>query len=216
MPEKKKTPAETRAVPEKSHAGVSAGKVKPKRGKSGPASRAGRQLLLGLVFGIAFGFLLQKGGVTKYHVLMGVLILEDFTVIKVMLSAIVVGMIGVFALVGLGAAKLHVKPTRYAANIIGGLVFGVGFGLLGYCPGTGAGALGQGNFDAAAGILGLMLGSLVYAEASGLLGRTVLKWGDRGKLTLPDLIRVPTQPFVFAFATLLVGVLVVLDRLTVR
>ena len=179
-------------------------------------SSTSKQLLLGLLFGLTFGFLLQKGGVAKYHVLIGVLLLEDFTVIKVMLSAIVVGMIGVFGLYALGLVKLHVKPTRYAANILGGLLFGVGFGLLGYCPGTGAAALGQGNFDALAGILGLMAGSYLYAESSGLLGRTILKWGDRGKLMLPELVRVSPAPFVLIFASLLVVALVVLDRVTIR
>ena len=179
-------------------------------------SSTGKQLALGLLFGLAFGFLLQKGGVAKYHVLIGVLLLEDFTVIKVMLTAIVVGMIGVFGLNALGLVKLHVKPTRYAANIIGGLVFGVGFALLSYCPGTGAAALGQGNFDALGGVLGLMAGSYLYAESSGLLGRTVLKWGDRGKLMLPELVGVSPAVFILVFAPLLVAVLVVLERMTDR
>ena len=186
--------------------------------KDPPAGQAftGKQLALGLLFGLAFGFLLQKGGVAKYHVLIGVLLLEDFTVIKVMLSAIVVGMIGVFGLYALGLVKLHVKPTRYAANVLGGLMFGVGFALLSYCPGTGAAALGQGNFDALAGVLGLMVGSYLYAESSGLLGRTVLKWGDRGKLMLPELVRVSPATFVVVFASLLVAVLVVLERMAIR
>lgn len=179
-------------------------------------SFTGKQLALGLLFGLAFGFLLQKGGVAKYHVLIGVLLLEDFTVIKVMLSAIVVGMIGVFSLYALGLVKLHVKPTRYAANILGGLMFGVGFALLSYCPGTGAAALGQGNFDGLAGVLGLLAGSYLYAEASGLLDRTVLKWGDRGKLILPELVRVSPAAFILVFASLLVAVLVVVERTTVR
>jgi uncharacterized membrane protein YedE/YeeE len=160
--------------------------------------------------------LLQKGGVAKYHVLMGVLLLEDFTVIKVMLSAIVVGMVGIFSLYALGLVKLHVKPTRYAANVLGGLIFGVGFALLGYCPGTGAAAVGQGNFDATAGVLGLMAGSYLYAELSGVLGKTVMKWGDRGKLMLPELVRVSVATCVLVLAPLLVVVLVVLDRTTVR
>ena len=142
--------------------------------------------------------------------------LEDFTVIKVMLSAIVVGMIGVFGLKALGLVKLHVKPTRYAANVLGGLMFGVGFALLSYCPGTGAAALGQGNYDAIAGILGLLAGSYLYAESSGLLGRTVLKWGDRGQLMLPELVRVSPVVFILVFAPLLVAVLVVLERMAVR
>jgi len=179
-------------------------------------SSTGKQLALGLLFGLTFGFLLQKGGVAKYHVLIGVLLLEDFTVIKVMLSAIVVGMIGVFGLYALGLVKLHIKPTRYAANILGGLMFGVGFAILSYCPGTGAAALGQGNFDALAGVLGLMAGSYLYAEASGMLGRTVLKWGDRGKLMLPELVRVTPAVFILVFASFLVFALVVLERFTIR
>jgi hypothetical protein len=179
-------------------------------------SSTGKQLALGLLFGLCFGFLLQKGGVAKYHVLIGVLLLEDFTVAKVMLSAIVVGMIGVFGLYAMGLVKLHIKPTRYAANILGGLLFGVGFALLSYCPGTGAAALGQGNYDALAGILGLMGGSYLYAESSGLLGRTVLKWGDRGKLMLNELVGVSRATFVIIFASLLVVALVVLDRVTIR
>jgi len=179
-------------------------------------SFTGKQLALGLLFGLAFGFLLQKGGVAKYHVLIGVLLLEDFTVVKVMLSAIVVGMLGVFGLYALGLVKLHIKPTRYAANILGGLMFGVGFALLSYCPGTGAAALGQGNFDALAGVLGLMAGSYLFAESSGLLGRTVMKWGDRGKLMLPEVVKVSPATFVVVFAAILVVALVVLERFTVR
>lgn len=170
------------------------------------------QLALGLLFGIIFGFLLQKGGVAKYHILLGVLLLQDFTVVKVMVSAIIVGMIGVFSLHGLGLVKLHIKPTRYAANITGGLIFGVGFALLGYCPGTGAAALGQGNYDAIAGIAGLMLGSYLYAEASGYLKRTLEKWGDRGELTLPELIGVRRVPFIIVFAPLLVLALFALEK----
>jgi len=186
--------------------------------KDKPASEAfsAKQLELGLLFGLGFGFLLQKGGVAKYHVLIGVLLLEDFTVIKVMLSAIVVGMVGVFGLYSLGLVKLHVKPTRYVANVLGGLVFGVGFAFLGYCPGTGAAALGQGNFDALAGILGLMAGSYLYAESSGLLGRTVMKWGDRGKLMIAELIRVSPAAFILVFAPLLVALLVLLEWKTLR
>jgi hypothetical protein len=171
-----------------------------------------KQLVLGFLFGVVFGFLLQKGGVAKYHVLIGVLLLEDFTVIKVMLSAIIVGMVGVFALHGLGLVELKIKPTRYAANILGGLIFGVGFALIGYCPGTGTAALGQGNFDAIAGIVGLLAGSYLYAEASGMLAGTVERWGDHGKLTIPQLLGVSTSTIVLVLAPTLTLVLVAIDR----
>lgn len=164
-----------------------------------------KQLMLGLLFGTIFGFLLQKGGVAKYEVLMGALFLTDFTVMKIMLTAIATGMIGIFSLHALGLVELHVKCTRYAANIIGGLIFGLGFGLLGYCPGTGAAAVGQGNYDAIAGVLGLLAGSYLYAEMSGFLDSTVLKWGSRGKIILPDMVGVSHSAFIVCFV-LFVGV----------
>ena len=168
-------------------------------------SGSGSQLLLGFAFGIAFGFLLQKGGVAKYEVLVGALRLTDFTVFKVMLSAIAVGMVGIFAMHALGLIKLHVKPTRYAANIVGGLIFGVGFALIGYCPGTGAAALGQGNFDALAGIAGMVVGSHLFAEVSGKMAETLQNVGDRGKLMLHEVLGIRRWPFIAGFVPLLVA-----------
>lgn len=173
-----------------------------------------RQLVLGLIFGTVFGFLLQKGGVAKYEVLMGQFLLTDFTVVKVMLTAIVVGMIGVFSMRAMGLVKLHVKSTRYAANITGGLLFGVGLALLGYCPGTGAAALGQGNYDAIAGIAGLMAGSYVFAETSDYLAGTLQKIGNRGRIMLPDLIGMRVTAFLAMFVPVLVSGLFILHRMT--
>ncbi len=172
-----------------------------------------RQLVLGLLFGVVFGFLLQKSGVAKYEVLMGQFFLTDFTVIKVILTAIIVGMVGIFSLRALGLVELHVKPTRYAANIAGGLLFGVGLALLGYCPGTGVAALGQGNYDAIAGIVGLMAGSYFYAETSGYLGSTIENIGNRGGIMLPDLLGMRLATFLAIFVPLLALGLVVMAQL---
>ena len=170
----------------------------------GPPENRAAQLGLGFFFGVIFGFLLQKGGVAKYEVLIGMLLLEDFTVVKVMVSAVVVGMIGIYALHTAGLVKLHIKPTRYGANTLGGILFGIGYGLAAYCPGTGAAALGQGNFDAIAVLLGLMAGSYVFAEASGWLARTVNRWGDRGVLTLDRVLNLKPRVLVPVMATVLV------------
>ncbi len=112
----------------------------------------------------------------------------------------------------LGMVKLHVKPTRYAANIVGGLIFGVGFALLGYCPGTGAAALGQGNLDAIAGIAGMIVGSHLFAEVSGRLAETLQRIGDRGKLMLPERLGMRRWPFIAVFVPVLVVVLVAIER----
>lgn len=150
----------------------------------------------------------------KFEVLIGALLLTDFTVMKIMLTAIAVGMVGIFSPHALGLVKLHVKPTRYASNILGGLLFGAGFALIGYCPGTGAAALGQGNYDAIAGMLGLVAGSHLYAESERALKGNVLAWGDRGGIMLPDLVNMRLSVFLVGFVPLLVAALWVLDRWT--
>ena len=174
------------------------------------------KIVSGVLFGLCFGFLLHKGGVGKYNVLIGQLLLQDFTVAKIMLSAIAVGMPGVYLLHRLGKANLHLQPTRIGAQIIGGLCFGIGFALIAYCPGTGAAALGQGSWDVIFGMAGMIAGSYLFAELSGWLKRTVQTWGERGKVTLPELIGIPRGVFIPAFFLVLVAVLVALDRLTVR
>jgi hypothetical protein len=90
-------------------------------------------LIAALLLGAGFGFALNKGGLTKYHKIVGVFRFTDLTVIKFMLSAVVTAMIGLFALRGLGLIELPAPPATYiAGNLIGGLVFGIGMALTGY------------------------------------------------------------------------------------
>jgi uncharacterized membrane protein YedE/YeeE len=157
-------------------------------------------LVYGLITGVLFGFLLQKGRVLRYDKQLGALRLIDMTIVKFMFSTIVVGMAGVYLLKDLGLAKLSLKPTLLGANILGGLIFGMGWGLLGYCPGTSAGALGEGRWDALWGILGMLAGAALYAEAYPFMKKTVLTWGDLGKITLPGALGVNHWVFIPAFA----------------
>lgn len=177
---------------------------------------SGGKLAQGLIFGVIFGFLLQKGGVAKFDILVGVLLLENFVVVQVMLSAIIVGMIGVYFLERMGVLEKQINTTKLGANIIGGLIFGVGFGLIAYCPGTDAAAVGQGNLDALVGIGGLVFGSYLFALTSNVTDRTVSKWGDLGKLTLPGVVRVSPGLFIAIFAPLLIGVLLLLEFVVAR
>lgn len=185
----------------------------PTKDRKKEESSSWKKVALPILFGLAFGFLLQKAGVAKYHVLVGVLLFQDATVIKVMLSAILVGMMGLFLLQRLGKTEPKIKPTRYGANIIGGLVFGAGFALSGYCPGTGAAALGQMNWDALFMIAGMIVGSYLFAEVSEWLSKTVQRWGDRGKITLPEILAVPGPAFLAGFIIILALGLVLLERL---
>ncbi len=146
------------------------------------------ELVYGLVTGILFGFCLQKGRVLRYDKQLGALRLGDFTIVKFMLSHVVVAMVGVYLLYDLGLVKLAVKPTVLGGVVIGGLIFGLGWGLTGYCPGTAVAALGEGRLDAAWAILGMLAGAGLYAEAFPWLKVTVLTWGDFGKITLPQML----------------------------
>jgi len=147
-------------------------------------------LLSGLVFGALFGFLLQKGRVLRFDRQVGALLLRDATIVKFMFTMILVAMVGVYALHDLGAVRILVLPTALPSNVVGGLVFGAGWALLGYCPGTALGALGEGRYDALWGILGMVAGAALFAEIYPALAGNLLSWGYRGPLTLPQLIGV--------------------------
>lgn len=148
-------------------------------------------LIWGVLFGIVFGFLLQKGGATKYDVIVGQLLLTDFTVLKIMLSAVMVGMPGVYLMEHLGWVQLHLKSGSVGMNVIGGLIFGVGFALLGYCPGTIAGAIGNGYLDAAiGGLVGIWIGTGMFAALYPTLNKGILQFGYFGDITIPELVKI--------------------------
>lgn len=148
------------------------------------------QLGLGFVLGVCFGFLLQRGGVTRYDVIMGQLLLTDWTVVKIILTAILTGMVGVYFLRMQGLAQLHRKSGSVGSTVIGGLIFGVGFAVLGYCPGTLVGAAAQGSLDAlGGGAVGMLAGAGIYAALYPRLSRSVLHLGDFGQVTWPEVLK---------------------------
>ena len=176
-----------------------------------PVPSPARGVLAGLAFGVIFGFLLQKGGVADYDVLIGSLRLTDSTVFTVIMTAILVGSLTSALFRYFGVAQAHPKPTNYASNIVGGLLFGVGFGLLGYCPGTGAAALGQGSWDAAYGMIGIIAGSFTYAVAYPVL-KKLNRTGDRGKLTVPTAFHVSTPVYLGVLTVVSLTMLYFLNR----
>jgi uncharacterized protein len=172
------------------------------------------QLVLGLLFGICFGLLLQKGGVTSFDVIEGQLLLTDFTVLKLMLSAVIVGMAGFHLMKHFGLVRLHAAEGSVGANVIGGLIFGVGFALLGYCPGTVAGAVGTGALDALfGGMIGLLIGAGIFAELFPRLRTRVLVWGKFPAVTVPDFLHLNLWVTVVLMEVLMIGFLLVLGYL---
>lgn len=145
------------------------------------------RLLAGLLLGFVFGFLLQKGQVTRYKTIVGQFLLVDWTVLRVMLTAIVTGAVGVYGMIAVGWLDgLMLKPATLAANALGGLIFGVGMSSLGYCPGTGVGALAEGSRHALFGFAGMIVGAGLYAAAYPFLEPTLLQVASYGKVSVAD------------------------------
>lgn len=160
------------------------------------------KLLLGLMTGIVFGVLLQKGQVAKFQKILGQFLLQDFTVIKIMATAIAVGTLGVHALIAMGMADLHVQTASLARVIGGGILFGVGLAVFGLCPGTSVASCGEGRRDAMVGVVGMMVGAGIYVAAFPALEPLFQSMDDYGKVTLPQITN--SSPWIWAVGLALV------------
>ena len=137
--------------------------------------------------GFLFGLFLQYAKVNTYNSISGMAVLNDFTVAKTIAAAIGIGAIVLSMAIGLGYADFHIKPFLAGAVIIGGLLFGIGMAILGYCPGTLPVSFGQGSLDALIGILGGLAASLLYTLLSPTLHGTI--GPDMGKIALSSLVQ---------------------------
>lgn len=120
-------------------------------------------LFLALITGTLFGFLLRKATVSRFDVIVSQLLLKDFTVMKVIMTAIMTGSLGIYFFDALGLIPtFHLAKTPVLWTALGGGVFGIGMALTGYCPGTCIAALGEGSKDVLFGIVGMLLGSILF------------------------------------------------------
>ena len=159
------------------------------------------KLALGLLTGIIFGFLLQKGRAAKYHVIVGQFLLKDWTVVKIMGTAVLVGAVGVYGLVESGWAALHIRPLLLGGVLVGGVCFGIGIVVFGYCPGTSVAACGEGRRDAMVGVLGMLFGATVFVVLFPQLQPVIKDLGDWGKLTVPETLGVSPWLVIAAMVT---------------
>lgn len=169
------------------------------------------KLVLGLLTGVVFGFLVQKGRASKYEVIVGQFRLRDWTVVKIMGTAVAIGSVGVAALASAGMTTLSIKPMLVGGVVVGAVLFGSGVAVLGYCPGTTVAAAGEGRRDAMVGIAGMFAGALAFVAAYPLLTPIIGALGDAGKVTLPGVT--DTSPWLWvAGLVLAAGAALLLDR----
>lgn len=167
---------------------------------------------LGLITGIFFGFLLQKGRVLRFDKQIGAMLLKDMTIFKFMLSAILVGMVGIILLSNFEIITLSHKPMNVGALLIGGALFGAGWAIMGFCPGTSIGALGEGRWHAVFAIVGMVIGAAFYAELYPLLKSTVLAWKDFGKIGFPEALGISQWVIAPAFFAGVIALFVWFER----
>ena len=169
-----------------------------------------------LLIGLAFGWLLHKAGMSRYERIVGVYRLRDLAVLEFMLAALATAALGVVVLGALGAADaVPIPAPALGAALIGGLVFGVGMALSGFCPGTIAVGIGEGRLDnLVAGSLGILAGSLAYGGAWPVLAPRLAKLGALGATTLPRLLGVSPWLVVVLLVEIVIAVLYLVRRVS--
>ena len=168
--------------------------------------------ILGLITGIAFGFLLQKGRVLRFEKQVGAMLLKDMTIFKFMLSAILVGMVGIQLLANAEIISLSHKAMNLGAVLIGGALFGCGWAVMGYCPGTSIGAVGEGRWHAVFAVAGMVVGAALYAELYPVFKSTILAWKDFGKIGMADALGISAWFIIPVFWAVVLWVFVWFER----
>lgn len=153
----------------------------------------GAALWIALAIGIAFGWCLERSGMGSARKLAAQFYLTDMTVFKVMFSAIITAMLGVFWLGWLGVvniSRIYVPETFILPQLIGGIIFGIGFAVGGLCPGTSCVSAITGRIDGLMVVIGMVAGVLV----TGFFFSSLERFYDstpRGQITLPAVLHLP-------------------------
>ncbi len=166
---------------------------------------------LAIPMGILFGVLLHRGGVANYNVIVNQFRFKDFTVLKIMFTAIIVGGIGVLLLKTTGHAQYHIKPANMLGVTLGATLFGIGMVLYGYCPGTAVVALATGSLHALVGFAGMMVGGVFYALSFPWVESHIQKVAALGKLRLPDITGIPDWGWFLLLTLIAAGIFWLLE-----
>lgn len=171
-------------------------------------------LALAFGVGVAFGFFLERGGLGNAKKLAGQFYLKDFTVLRVMFTAIVTAMLGLFFFARLGILDLHevrVVPTYLLPQLVGGLLFGLGFVCAGLCPGTSCVAAATGKVDGFVVLLGIFSGIYVFGETFPRI-QQFLYSTSLGRVTFPDVAGLPHSLLLLLVIVLAIAVFLLVAR----
>jgi hypothetical protein len=164
-------------------------------------------LIVAFIIGIGFGFFLERAGFGSARKLAAQFYFRDMSVLKVMFSAIVTAMIGLFYLNWVGFIDLslvYIGDTYLLPQIAGGLFLGIGFVIGGYCPGTSCVAVSTGRIDGIVYLLGVMAGIFFFGEIFPFL-MDFFYSTNMGEITLPELVNLPHGLIVFLVILMAIG-----------
>jgi uncharacterized membrane protein YedE/YeeE len=167
-----------------------------------------------IFIGFLFGFLLHKGGMTRYHKIVNVFRFTDMAVLKFMMSSLVVGMTGIYLLTDLGIVpSMPITPTYIVGNLFGGLLFGVGMASAGVCAAPVAAGSGEGRLDyIIPGILGMFSGALLFGLTYNQVYPAISKIANSGPVTLPDVLNVNHWLIIAIFTAISLVLFYTIDR----
>jgi len=164
-------------------------------------------LVVAFAIGLGFGFFLERAGFGNARKLAAQFYFRDLAVLKVMFTAIVTAMTGLYVLSRAGFVDLslvHLTPTLLLPQIVGGLLLGVGFVIGGYCPGTSVVSAATGRIDGAVYLAGIVAGLFGFGELHPFIEKW-LKVTPMGQITLPAWSGVPYGVIVFAVVLMALG-----------
>jgi hypothetical protein len=174
-------------------------------------------LMLAVLLGFGFGFVLERAGFGQATKLAAQFYLHDMTVFKVMFSSIITAMLGVMVAAGFGLVNLQalsesaVSATFLWPHLVGGLLLGAGFIISGYCPGTSAVATASGNIDGLLTFAGVIVGSLIYGEVFPLLASFHTS-GEQGHMFLYELVGLEPQVLAMLVTLMAIGMFIGAER----
>lgn len=145
-------------------------------------------LLYGFITGILFGAFLQQAQVLRFEKQIGALRLMDMTIVKFMFTTIVVGSIGIHVLMDMGVVHFSPRGLSLGAQIIGGILFGIGWGIVGFCPGTSIGALGEGRWHVIWPVLGMLIGGFIFALLYPFVQAYIEPLGNFGRISVATML----------------------------
>ena len=164
-------------------------------------------LVVAFITGIGFGFFLERGGFNSAKKLAAQFYFTDLTVFKVMFTAIITAMVGLYYLSVIGFVDLslvYLTPTFLLPQVVGGVILGFGFVIGGYCPGTSCVAVSTGRIDAMVYLGGIMFGILVFGEVFPLVSNFYVST-PMGQITLPQITGLPYGLLVFLVVLMALG-----------